>query len=60
MGMVMSRRATGSAFARRVISASSTWIYASSARKVPTSTISVRDVLGERRSGIRTCARAGR
>jgi len=40
-GIVMRRRATGSAFARRVISASSVLICASSARNVSTSTVRI-------------------
>ena len=56
-GIVMSRRATGSAFARRVISASSTWICASSARKVLTSTARIaRALSGTEEAGSSTRA----
>src|SRR3954471_5556958 len=56
-GIVISRRATGSAFARWVISASNVWICASKAWKVPTNTVrTARALSGTAESGSSTWA----
>jgi len=56
-GIVISRRATGSAFARWVISASNAWICASKAWKVPINTFrTARALSGTEESGSSTWA----
>src|SRR5215213_6017373 len=59
-GIVISRRATGSAFARWVISASNSWICASKAWKVPINTFrTARALSGTEESGSSTWAITG-